>query len=352
MNKLVLDNIVFSLQRAGGISVVWQELLRKIISQESIDYECLELVDSMNNIFRKKINIPASKLKIQEGIISINRYLSPRIKIDVPTIFHSSYYRTVSNKLARNITTVHDFTYELFYNGFRKKIHSWQKFKAIKSSDIVVCISQNTARDLVKFCPSINPQKIRIIYNGVSEEYYPINQADDYSKDSILFVGARSGYKNFNYTVDSIADTNYKLVICGSPLLDSEIKYLNLKLGRARYKYLGRVSNQELNRLYNSVLCLAYPSSYEGFGIPVLEAQRAKCPVIALNSSSIPEVMGDKSFLLNQLSSSEFKEKLRILQKDKRRHEIIEEGYQFSKRFSWNAMSTEYLNLYEELSIK
>lgn len=351
MDKLILDNIIFSLQKVGGISVVWMEILNKILSENNIEYECLEWADSKDNLFRKAIDIPEANLRIQKRKLFLSRYFSPRVQIDRPIIFHSSYYRTISNKFVKNITTVHDFTYEVMYGGIRRKIHSWQKFKAINNSDIIVCISQNTAHDLLKLCPNIDRKKIRIIYNGVSEQYYPLEQMDESYKSSVLFVGARSGYKNFKFTVDSIVETKYNLVICGSPLLDSEVQYLNNKLGISRYKYLGRVSNEELNRLYNSVMCLAYPSSYEGFGIPVLEAQRAKCPVIALNTSSVPEVMGAKSFLMDKLTTSEFKSRLESLENEKIRYELIEHGYNFSKQFSWDKMSDDYINIYKEISL-
>lgn len=352
MNKIVLDNIVFSLQKAGGVSVVWQAVLNKIMSENSLDYTCLEYQDAISNIFRKEINIPVYNIQQQKGPLSIQRYLSPKISLNQSFIFHSSYYRTIPNSLVKNVTTVHDFTYELFSKGIKQRIHSWQKNSAILKSDKVVCISQNTAKDLMRFCPSVDPKKVGIIYNGVSEDYFPLKDKDENLKDSILFVGSRVGYKNFKFTIDSITDTKYKLAICGAPLNEAEISYLNKTLGVERYRYLGRLDNQELNRVYNSVFCLAYPSSYEGFGIPVLEAQRTKCPVIALNASSIPEVMGNKSILLNNLKANEFHRRLREFENNKVREEIVEEGFLFSQQFSWDKMATEYLNLYEELSVK
>lgn len=91
-------------------------------------------------------------------------------------------------------------------------------------------------------------------------------------------------------------------MIVGAPLLAEELDFLQTELGQSNFMEMGRVSNEELNCLYNGAMALLYPSEYEGFGIPVLEAQRAGCPVIAYNASSIPEIIGDTPLLLDVLS--------------------------------------------------
>ncbi|WP_302105514.1 glycosyltransferase, partial [uncultured Duncaniella sp.] len=95
--------------------------------------------------------------------------------------------------------------------------------------------------------------------------------------------------------------------------------------------------------------CLAYPSSYEGFGIPVLEAQRAGCPVIALKSSSIPEVMGNTWGMMDRLDESEFKWMLSRLHDTSLRNQTITDGLENSKRFSWEKMANDYICLYNRL---
>lgn len=317
MRSTCLDNIIFSLQGSGGISAVWFEHLRRLLSAK--DYgNSLKLIEydtAISNVFRKELQIDDAFIwHGSSKLLKLKRYIDPPLKsVSEPFVFHSSYYRTCSNKNAINITTVHDFTYEYFAKGLAKYLHSWQKYRAIRNAGIIICISENTKKDLLRFVPDTDESKIRVIYNGVSEDYYPINDTRSNDPSFVLFVGARGGYKNFDITVEAIKDTSLDLVIVGSPLSDIEIKYLDSTLGINRYRYAGRISNKELNELYNSAFCLLYPSSYEGFGIPVIEAQKAGCPVIAANRSSIPEIIGDKTMLTNEISPTEILKKSNCL---------------------------------------
>ena len=167
--------------------------------------------------------------------------------------------------------------------------------------------------------------------------------------DYVVFVGSRQPYKQFEFTARALKDTPYKMAIVGGELNDQEIAFLNKTLGNDRYYYTGFLTNKELNELYNQAICLSYPSVYEGFGIPVLEAQRAGCPVIAFNASSIPEIIGDNTLLLNKLSIEEFHSKLQLLKDTTKREAVIRKGLHNSQRFSWEKMGMEYVELYKEL---
>ena len=347
---IVLDNIIFSLQKVGGISIFWYNIIKRIMS-ENVHFKCLEYPNAITNIFRRNVTISASNISgCKQVCLPICRYLPISINYKNTCVFHSSYYRWCLNKNAKNVTTVHDFTYEYFSSGLTKNVHCWQKYSAIRHSDVIVCISENTKCDLLRFLPEIDSKKIRVIYNGVSEDYFslPTSNRLDYS-NYVLYVGARDSYKNFRFVVESLKDTKYSLAICGKPLSNEEISLLNNHLGERRYKLFVNADNQTLNQLYNSVFCLVYPSSYEGFGIPVVEAQRAGCPVIALNASSIPEIAGETPLLLPGLESKFFLEKLHLLNNDNIRTEIIESGFVNSKRFSWEKMADSYLEIYSEL---
>lgn len=349
--RLVYDNIVFDIQRYGGISVVWQELLSRVSGQmQDIGY----LDDRQStNYSRGKLDIPDSAVMQQIKHPRLSRYLPVRLKMDEPFIFHSSYYRYCTHPKALNVTTVHDFTYELFVKGLKQKIHTWQKFSAIRHSAAVVCISENTRRDLLRLLPDVDERKVKVIYNGVSEAFHVIDQKPVEAelpfptRSYVVFIGRRDPYKNFDLTVRSVAATVYNLLIIGGQLDDEERRDVERFLPSSRYKCLSRVFDEHLNFYYNHAAAVVYPSSYEGFGLPVLEAQRAGCPVIALNASSIPEVIGDTPLLMQKLSEEELVSKLRLLDNDDLMRQVRDAGLRNASRFSWQKMADEYMKLYQ-----
>ena len=349
---LVLDNIIFDLQKSGGISVVWYELLKRL--QRETDSECLYIDNhASQNPFRTLLNIENRAILNGDAFIPLTRYLPVAIKEQQKFIFHSSYYRYCNNPNAINITTVHDFTYEYYRNGIAKKLHCWQKYQAIRHSKYIVCISENTKRDLLRFLPDIEEDRIRVIYNGVSEEYYPLkcDQSENlpFEKGSyVVFVGARGGYKNFDLLKRYIAKSNYNLVIVGSALSEEEKKSLEQYVPQNRYCCMGFLPNKELNVIYNHAAALVYPSAYEGFGIPVIEAQRAGCPAIAYNGSSIPEIIGDTPLLMSELSEKELLDKLEMLSDSELMKKVRANGMENANRFSWDKMYQGYLELYKE----
>lgn len=349
--NIYIDNIIFYLQKSGGISVVWEELLKRFF-HSNLDVRCLEYNKVPNNLNYTLIKDIIKRNYLKGNIISLLRYFPIKLpKSNNRFIFHSTYYRYCQNRNAINITTVHDFTYERYSKGIRRWIHCYQKYKAILKSDYVVCISENTKKDLIKYVPSFPEDRIRVIYNGVSDNFKKLDNWQrgfvPYERYSyLLFVGAREGYKNFRFLVEAIEGSCYNLVIAGASLSYQELELLNNC--KCNYYYAGRVSEEELNYLYNGAYALIYPSSYEGFGIPVIEAQRACCPVIAFNSSSIPEIIGDRTTLLNELSSRELNIKLNILKDTNIRNTIIEKGLQNSLRFNWDMTYNKLIELYNE----
>lgn len=357
MTMIYFDNIMFSIQRSGGISVVWYELLKRVIRDNDFETRFIEFDNANDNIFRKQLDIKQDRIikNYKSKSCSWRRYFDIDLpKTNKPFIFHSSYYRVCKNKEAVNITTVHDFTLEYYGKFIEKQLHCWQKYRAIRNSDYIICISENTKKDLLKFLPEIDESKIRVVYNGVSEDYFILDKSEEhklpYEKESyIIYIGSRYHYKNFDFAIEATKHSDKKFLIVGNELSETETNLLDSKLGRDRYKYLGRVENKELNILYNNAYCLLYPSSYEGFGIPIIEAQKSGCPVIALEGSSVSEVIGDKTLLIDKLDMNDVLEKLEIIKDNKTREDIVRLGLENTKRFSWERMYKEINDIYLQI---
>ena len=355
--RLVLDNIIFELQKSGGISVVWYELLTRLLQSSSMDIQFIDNPET-DNYLRRRLTIGDQRIIGRSRCVSITRALPVRVDLRQPFVFHSSYYRYCTNPLAVNVSTIHDFTNEIFGKGIKKQVHSWQKFRALRKSDYIICISEHTKKDLRCFLPDIAEERIRVIYNGVSDDYHVIEHLQEkdlqvlpFPEGSyVLFVGSRADYKNFDLVVRCVAQSQYHLVIVGPELTEKELELLKSCMAADRYKQMHGVPNQMLNVLYNRALCLAYPSSYEGFGIPVVEAQKAGCPVIAYDATSVKEIAGNSSFLMSELSDRCFMEKLRLLKSREVVEETRSQGIVNARRFTWDVMYQSYAHLYEEIA--
>lgn len=345
--KIIYDNIIYSIQLFGGISVVWTNLLSRMLKKED-DICMLEYEGAESNISRCEVKFPSSMItKMASSFMKVRRYFNPSFVVNSNGenfIFHSSYNRVLHHPNAVNITTVHDFTYDFYMSGLTKYVHCRQLHKAIRQSDHVVCISENTRRDLFKLFPDISKSKVSVIYNGVDHRFSRIKNAE--TKDYVLYVGKRATYKNFESIIEPLARCKRPIKIVGPKLTENEVHQM-VSYG-LEYEYCGMVSDEELNRLYCEAFCLIYPSLYEGFGLPVIEAQMAGCPAIACNCSSIPEVISDKRMLLDDVSYDSLSNALKLLEDKQTRLEIVENGLAVAQRFSWDTMAEQYHTLYEK----
>lgn len=362
--KICLDNIIFSLQKAGGISVVWYELLKRLLNDPEIDAVFID--ESNRNLLRNKLIIPLESLvknPLGQYPIFIQRYLNPHA-IQAEGIFHSSYYRTVEHSKMVNVTTVHDFTYEYFRKGFPKIVHQVQKRNAILNSKKIICVSQNTKKDLLHFYSKINDNQISVIYNGVGETYRPIDLKDDTllsqlvsipSRHYVLYVGNRiAAYKNFDLAVLACSITDIPLIVIGGgPFTKREKAFINKYLKAGHVEKLDNLSNEELNIVYNHALCLLYPSLYEGFGLPILEAQKAGCPVICSNGSSIPEIAGGSALMIEKSTYGNIAELLKQISHNPNlvsKLRIL--GFANADRFSWEKCYQQTKQVYKEVYLE
>ena len=326
----IYDDIINDLQNSGGISVYWYNL--KIKLKNRIEIECY----NGSNIKRDR-----------KAPLLIQRYLNFNTKKESKHIFHSSYYRVSKSKNALNIVTVHDFVYEYFTTGIKKQIHVLQKKNAILNADRIICISENTKNDLLKFYPSIDEKIIKVIYHGVSEEFFKIMRDEPtLEKNNLIFVGKRNGYKNFQILIDYLSNNyNYNLTLVGGGSLSSKEKNALKKLS---YKHHQNISNSELNSLYNNSFALIYPSLYEGFGLPIIEALKAGCPVICNDGSSTKEI-GGQYVLKGNISVDFINKSLKRLEDLRFREKIISDGIGYASNFTWEKTAQKTFELYKEL---
>lgn len=341
--RVILDNIIYSLQNAGGISTYWFELSKRLIK----DFPETYFIDKKtSNILKPRLG----KLQVaEERDKFLDRFRNVNLKnVKEKFIFHSSYNRITNNTYAIQVVTVHDFVHEKYYGGLRKIIHSYQKKRSILTANVVIAISENTKKDLLSYFPQLDSKKVKVVYNGVSDDYFVIpNSYNKTAKPYLIFVGSREKYKNFLFVVDLIREMkNFDFYIVGNKLTNLESKILDAKI-EGRYKTFNKVENEQLNLLYNGAYCLIYPSSYEGFGIPLLEAMKVGCPFVALNSSSIPEVAGDAGVLVDDLKISSFE--AAVLSIEDNRDYIINKGFVQVRKFSWDKCYQQTLEIYKEL---
>ncbi len=361
--NILYDNIIFELQKSGGISLYWSELIKRQLQNKDITISFLESHSALTNIFRNTLDIPEHNIIKSNSVLplGIQRYLPVTNRNNFP-VFHSSYYRSITKKSKEtvNVVTVHDFIYEHYIKGIKKTIHSWQKRKALMEADGIICISESTKSDLLKIHPELDKKLIKVVYNGVSDAYKPINKNEalpylekkyKLSQPFILYVGSRdSSYKNFELAVNNTL--NYPLILVGGGNLNHREIHLLQKVLKDKYQHLQYIPEEELNIFYNMAHCLLYPSSHEGFGLPLIEAQKAGCPVIAFNNSSIPEIVRNDSTLINELSDDAIREKIIALENTSYKDAVSKVGLLHSQNFSWDICYQETIDFYEEVSLQ
>jgi glycosyltransferase involved in cell wall biosynthesis len=362
--SITYDHQTFAMQRYGGISRYFYETISRLVNDDDLEISLylghfineygLEKLSSEFNAFKGKKYTPKFKTKLL--YLKLNDILFPKfLKKTDPDIYHQTYYNYLCPSFrGKRVMTILDMTHEYFSGSFSKldKTSEWKKL-SIPKADGLICISESTRQDLIKMF-NVPEEKTRVIYLGNSVN--PDISSERALQDNyILFVGDRKGYKNFLLLLNAyieLKDINraFKLVCYGGGLAtgqESEIISQN-KLN-SRVIFDGG-NDKKLANYYKHASVFVYPSKYEGFGIPPLEAMSIGCPVIASNISSIPEVVGDGGLYIDPDSLDDMKEKLTLMLTDENlRKELVKKGLEQSKKFSWEKCAAEHLQFYKEL---
>lgn len=355
---IVLDNIIFDLIKVGGVSKYWAETIERLDKTDlSIKFFEGSLVS--NNFDRNKLSLKGEKIPDKGSIIK-RRLIRPRIEAE---IFHSSYYR-VSSKAKYNIVTIHDFINEKYPSHPRDFVLSKIKKHACSVADHIVVVSECTKKDLLEHYPSIDPNTVSVIYNGVDDSFYPeICKAVFKTPKGIiepnkyfLYVGSRGKCKNFNYVLSIFSKAQHrkkgiKLVIVGEKSLSNKecaaAKELGIDLNDITQ--IGYANHALLRQLYSNSLGLLIPSLYEGFGIPALEAARCGSLVIGASGSALDEVIGDSTYMINLTKKNEIERILDLVFDDESQEAEAKRLLERSNKFLWNDSVSKLEVLYRDL---
>ena len=310
--------------------------------------------------------------RIKGKSIFWHKKVAKDIKKEKADIFFapSSYIiPTLLPKHIKTIVVIHDLVAFLFPNSHNKKAVYIEKFflkKALKKADLVCTVSENTKKDVIKKF-EYPKEKIKVVYCSASNEFKPLQREElntfakqtDLPKDFFLAVGTLEPRKNYLNLVKAFLEIqkthpNYHLVIVGKKGWEFEEIFQVIRknyLGK-KVHILGYLSENSIIRLYNMAKALVFPSYYEGFGIPPLEAMKCRCPVITSYRASIPEVVGDSAILINPDSFKEITGAMLKLIKDEELCETLaNQGVIQSKKFSWQDSAKKLLEEINRIEI-
>ncbi|RLC50643.1 MAG: hypothetical protein DRH79_07315 [Candidatus Cloacimonadota bacterium] len=268
-------------------------------------------------------------------------------------------------KTSKNVTVIHDMTFfsHPYVHTFFKRIYFPFMIKqAVKKSEKIIAVSNNTRKEIIKYT-HIAKEKIAVTLLAankfsvaeIADEKKFLKEKYGIDSDYLLFVGMIEPRKNIRLIIDSfnkIEDDNLKLVIVGQKgwMTEELFERIGADDLERRVIFTGFVPDEELSVFYKNARVFLYPSLYEGFGIPVLEAMSEGCPVITSNISSLPEVAGDAAILINPENSDELSDAInKISNNSKYREELIEKGFDNVKKFSWEKTAEQTLSIFEEV---
>jgi len=291
---------------------------------------------------------------------SINSLLAgPLMTALKPQIVHETYYsrHRLAPSSARIVVTVHDMVHERLPHLFSPTDPTpMDKAAAVARADHVICISENTRRDLIDLL-DVAPEKTSVVRHGFSLVEAPEDASADLNsrRPFLLYVSYRGSHKNFMalmraYAASKMLSTEFDIVCFGGGPLGADERMAIEALGISGER-VSQVSGDDkvLASLYRQAAALVYPSLYEGFGIPPLEAMSFGCPVACSNTSSLPEVVGDAAVMFDPDDLDEMRTAVeRVATEGSLRQTLVERGQARIKQFSWRRCAEETLFAYRQ----
>lgn len=365
-SSVVYDYQIFSYQKYGGISRYFYELATRISKTEKFKAKVLAPLyvnQYLMDIDPKLISgfsIPPIYKTVQLRT-TINREISKLIfSHSCPNLVHETYYlpEQLAPKRAKTIITVHDMIPEKFAHAtLSNDPASLFKAKAVARADCVICVSENTRKDLLSLF-DVDPQKVFVTHLGCSLKREPQRQIQPIKplRPYILYVGHRSLYKNFarllkGYIISKDIKRDFSLICFGGLPFSQEEReqFLAHKLTDDQVQYVSG-NDVLLASLYSNAAAFVYPSLYEGFGIPPLEAMACHCPVVCSDRSSIPEVVGDAAEFFDPYSPESIANAIEnVVYSPERTQMLIQLGTERVKHFSWENCAQQTAAIYTSL---
>ena len=356
--KVLYDYQAFKMQKFGGISRYFYNLCK--YNNGFCDYKVQ--ANFLDNVYLDEIS-ENKKCKIKRPFPGKGIFINGYNKIDLSMIllnsdfdiFHPTYYSLSKIHIFNPIVlTVHDFINELFPYYWSDSFNTINNKKnAIYKADRIIAVSQSTKNDLLKFYPEIPEDKIDVVYHAI--EWTPNEQhilSRKINNPYILFTGQRWFYKNFKLFAKAISPLLKKydlyLICTGSDFTQQEKQYIE-DLNIADRTFVIFADENELKALYEHALCFVFPSLYEGFGLPILEAFASNCPIAISNASCFPEIADDSALYFDPNSESEIcKTVENLITSESLRNELVQKGSDRFNFFSMDSFIKNTYNFYEK----
>jgi glycosyltransferase involved in cell wall biosynthesis len=352
--KLLIDHQAFSIQQYGGISRIFTELIKNknenVVIQTPHFYLDNEYFTNLK--YKKHISIYKFSNRFFSRIIKNLLPIINNLYTWIYTSFQSydiylpSYYDIyLLNKIKPTpmVLFVYDMIHEKYPEFFSKSTVSSNKFLLMKEACKIIAISHNTKNDILELYPQISSEKIEVIH--LSDSLVSVINEKLLTKiphEYILYVGTRKNYKNFTtlYKAYKSIHEEYPhiklLCIGGGNFSRVELKEFEMDSLNDCIIQLN-VDDSDLYTVYNRALVFVFPSLYEGFGIPVIEAMKSGCPIILGRLSSFPEIAEEAGIYCNITNPIELSTTiLKVIQDKVYRNEFIARGKVQSEKFSWS----------------